>query len=121
MVYISALLGGLMVNVSIAVMALMQDMYKGKNCKRARYAVLGALILAVSCSSLMLILEWIPFIGEIFASLAAVACLVAISGALSYAAYETGLTDCAKARMYSIILIIVLMLTALLVLILTFI
>jgi hypothetical protein len=120
MVYISALLGGLMVNVSIAVMALMQDMYKGENCKKARYAVLGALILAVVCSSFMLLLEWMPMVGEVMASLAAVACLVAISGALGYAAYETGITDCAKARMYSIILIIIMMLCALLVLILTF-
>jgi hypothetical protein len=121
MVYISALFGGLVVNVSIAVMALMQDMYKGENCKKARYAVLGALLLAVSCSCLILILEWLPVIGEIFASLAAAACLVAISGALAYAAYETGITECAKARMYSIILIIVLMLCALLTFILTFI
>ena len=120
MVFFSALVGGLMINLSIAIMALMQGMYKGKNCKRARYAVLGALMLAVSCSCLMLILEWIPYVGAVGASLAAAACLVAISGALSYAAYETGITDCAKARMYSIFLIIILMLSALVTLILTF-
>jgi len=121
MVYISALLGGLMVNVSIAVMALLQGMYKGDSCKKARYAVLGSLILAVFCSCLMLFLEWLPGAGEVMASLTAVGCLVAISAALSYAAYETGITDCAKARMYSIILIVVMMVCALLVLMLTFI
>ena len=121
MVYISALLGGIMINVSIAVMALLQGMYNDPNCKKARYAVLGAMILAVVCSTLMLLLEWLPMVGEVMASLAAVACLVAISAALGYAAYETGITDCAKARMYSIILIIIMMMCALLVLILTFI
>ncbi len=117
--YISALIGGIMINISIAVMALLQGMYNDPSCKKARYAVLGAMFLAIACSSLMLLLEWLPVVGEVMASLAAVACLVAISAALSYAAYETGLTDCAKARMYSIILIIVLMLMAGLVLILT--
>jgi len=120
MVYISALLGGIMINISIAVMALLQGMYNDPSCKKARYAVLGAMILAIVCSSLMLLLEWLPAVGEIMASLVAVACLVAIAGALSYAAYETGITDCARARMYSIILIIIMMVAALLVFILTF-
>ena len=121
MVFISALLGSIAINMSIATMTFLQAMYQGETCKKARYIILIAMMLAIVCSTLMVVLEWFPLLGELVASLIVAVCLLTIAGLNAYAAYSTGINDCAKARLYSIILIIILALVALLVFILSFI
>ena len=121
MVYLSALLGSIIINLSIAMMTFLQAMYQGEACRKSRYIILGAMMLAIVCSTLMILLEWFPLIGEVGASLIVAAAIVLIAALNFWAAAETGIhDDCSKARLYSIILGIILPLLGILVFLLTF-
>jgi hypothetical protein len=104
MVYVSSLVGGILLNLSIAIMAVMQGMYQGEECREARkYMAFGAAA-GVVLASVMVVLLWLGPPGAIFASILAGGSLIAMAGVNIYATYRTGITDCAKARMYSMIL-----------------
>ena len=101
-------------------MTFLQAMYQGEACRKSRYIILIAMMLAIVCSTLMILLEWFPLIGELGASIVVGLALVVIAALNFWAAAETGIhDDCSKARLYSIILGIVLPLLGLLVLLLT--
>ena len=119
MVFLSAMIGGLTLNIGIATMAILQGMYKGPECKKSREIMLAGLLAAVAGSSMMIILEFIPFLGELGSSIVAGLALLTLAAVNAYAVSQTKVQECGKARLYSIILIIIFACLALLVAILT--
>nr|QBK86080.1 MAG: hypothetical protein LCMAC101_06750 [Marseillevirus LCMAC101] len=126
MVYFSSLVGGITVSASIAIMTVLQGMFKGDDdCKKAHTVMFWTTMAALLGTIAIFIINWLPLIPATgkaaITSIAAFFIILAIAGGNSMAAAVTKMNECAKGRMYAIINTIVLVLIDVIVLILFFI